>query len=74
MGLDDDGRVGWVATIGIVADTDPPEVTYTGTLVEVVDGRALFADGTALKLPPDLRPAPGFVTVSLDPSNGEISL
>jgi hypothetical protein len=68
VGLDDDGRVEWIATIGIVADTDPPGITYTGTLVEVIDGRAVFADGTALKVPPDLDPDPGFVTAILDPT------
>lgn len=73
-GLDDDGHVEWITTIGIVADTDPPSVRYTGRLVEVRDGRAIFEDGTALRVTPDLDPDPGFLIVTLDPATGRISI
>ena len=71
-GLNEEGRVQWVATIGIVADTDPPVVRYTGRLVERRGDRALFEDGTALLVPPDLTLSAGFLNVELDPATGAI--
>jgi hypothetical protein len=72
-GVDDDtGRVQWVATVGIVSRTDPPRVRYTGRLRSVRDGRATFADGTALLVADDLRLEPGFLAVELDPATDRI--
>lgn len=72
-GVDEDtGRVQWLATIGIVTDTDPPRVRYTGRLREVRDGRAVFEDGTALLLPPDLPIPDGHVAVEIDPATDRI--
>ena len=72
-GLDDDtGRVQWIATIGLVSTTDPPRVHYTGLLTSTHDGRAFFADGTALLVSSDIRLPPGFVAVELDPSTDQI--
>ena len=72
-GLDDDtGRVRWIATIGLVSDTEPPRVRYTGRLVSVIDGRAVFVDGTALLVPDDLRLTPGYYAVEVDPVSDRI--
>jgi hypothetical protein len=72
-GLDDAARVQWVATIGLVSSTTPPRVRYTGTVRSVSDGRADFADGTALRVAPDLNlPTKAFVAVQIDPSTATI--
>lgn len=69
---DDTGRIRWVATIGLVTDTDPPRVRYTGRLLSVTDGRAVFADGTALLLADDLHLIPGHYAVDIDPTTDSI--
>ena len=67
-----DHLVRWVATIGIVSRTTPPRVHYTGRLLRTANGRAIFDDGTALRVPPDLHLSKGFLVVELDPATGEI--
>lgn len=72
-GLDGDtGRLRWIATIGLVSDTDPPRVRYTGRLLRERDGRAVFDDGTALRVAPDLDLPEGFVAVEIDPATDQI--
>ena len=75
LGLGHNRRVTWMATIGIVAATDPPRVRYTGVLARLDDGRALFEDGTVLRTGTDVRRLlrrPGFVVAELDPASGEV--
>jgi hypothetical protein len=52
IGLDGRTMV-WMAGVAAVVPTDPPAVYYVGRLVAVEDGRrAVFADGTVLRLAP----------------------
>lgn len=70
LGLDG-SRVEWLASIGGVVGTDDPAVYYTGHLVEVEGGRAVFRDGTTFALADGVSaPEPGFVQVSIDPAEG----
>ena len=68
VGLED-GTVVWFATIAEPFAGDPPTAYYTGHLVRIDDGRAIFRDGTVLRLGADVSsPAPsGFVQVEIDP-------
>jgi hypothetical protein len=67
-----DGRVEWIATIGVVSG-DPPRVIYTGDLLGVDDGRGVFADGTALPIGDGVEvPEGGFVDTRIDPESGAI--
>lgn len=72
-GLDDEGRVRWVATIGLVTQTNPPVVHYTGRLRSARGARAYFEDGTVLRVPADLDLRPGFLAITIDPTTGEIT-
>lgn len=49
-----DGEVKWIAGIGIVRRSDSI-VTYSGEFVSMERGRAVFEDGTALRLEDGLR-------------------
>jgi hypothetical protein len=72
-GLDDRGLVQWVATIGLVSTSTPPRVRYTGTVRSVSDSRAVFTDGTALRVAPDLHlPTAAFIAVQIDPTTATI--
>jgi hypothetical protein len=50
LGLDDDNGVLWIAGIGLVPKKDDPRVIYSGVFQELVGGRAVFKDGTTLRL------------------------
>ena len=72
LGLDGD-RVAWLASVGGVVNQDPPAVYYTGNLVKVDEGRAVFRDGTVFRLGDGVdAPEPGFVQVAIDPTAGEV--
>ncbi len=75
LGLSD-GEAVWMAGIGGVLHTDPPKVLYEGRLVEINDGRAIFRDGTVLRLGGDVGApddaegdddADGLVLAEIDP-------
>ena len=72
LGLDGD-RVVWLASIGGVVKGDPPTVYYTGHLLEVSDGRAVFRDGTTFAVPEGIEvPDAGFVQVAIDPTSAAV--
>lgn len=58
IGLDGKKAAVWIAGIGVVAKVQPPYVAYTGVFDRVKQGRAIFTDGTALKLGPGVTPPP----------------
>ena len=51
VGLDGDTMV-WMAGIAAVVPTTPAAVYYVGRMVSVQDNRAVFSDGTVLRLAP----------------------
>lgn len=71
LGLDDEKRVVWIAGIGVVVRPQNAEasVLYAGVFERVDRGRAVFRDGTTLKLDRGVRsPRKGAeVGVSIDP-------
>lgn len=69
VGLGEDGAILWIAGIGIVSG-DPPRVIYTGIFERVARGRAVFKDGTTLRLAGGVKPSPrGRETVAtIDPA------
>ena len=70
LGLDGD-TAEWMAGIGVVvrAPGKPPVVYYNGYLLRVADGRAVFRNGTVLRLAQDVKsPAPeGLLRAEIDP-------
>lgn len=57
VGLNDEGEVVWIAGIGVVpAGQEDGRVFYTGVFQEMQQGRAVFEDGTTLKLAEGSRP------------------
>lgn len=56
VGLDDQSNVEWIAGIGVVTKTDPPVVFYSGTFERAEKGRAIFKDGTVLRLGEGVKP------------------
>lgn len=74
VGLDDESVVVWVAGIGVVARDGERMVTFSGVFERVEKGRAVFRDGTALKVAAGVAtPEPGKdVVCSVDPKTGEI--
>lgn len=75
LGLETSRGVIWIAGIGVVTDDQPPRVFYSGKF-ERIDNqrRAIFADGTALKVGGGLAPpAQGdLILVVFDPVRKEI--
>lgn len=73
VGLDGGEQVGWVAGIGTVVQDDPPYTLYTGVFSRLDDetGRAVFEDGTALRVSAGLRfPQAGAeAVVTIDPDS-----
>lgn len=68
LGIEDD-EVTWVATIGAVAQLEQRVVVYTGELLQVDDERrAIFRDGTVLRLGDGVDPRVGAVRVEIDPA------
>lgn len=71
LGLDADDAV-WMAGIGGVLHTDPPTVLYEGRLDRVEGRRAIFRDGTVLRLAPGVSvpdvDADTFVVAEIDPA------
>ena len=66
LGLDEDTKkVVWIAGIGVIAKTsDPPTAIYVGIFESMSEGRAVFRDGTTLKLAPEVAaPVKGRETV-----------
>lgn len=75
IGLSSNKRVVWISTVGVVAKTDPPMALYSGHFLRRdSEGRAVFKDGTVLKV----RSGVGLpktskqVAVRVDPSAKEI--
>ena len=69
VGLDD-GAVVWLAAIGVLTQTRPQRVIYTGDLLRIDgDGNAQFADGTVLRLGEGVTPGitEGAAQVRIDP-------
>ena len=68
IGVDGD-RLVWIAAIGSVVPGAEPVVYYTGTLEGVEDGRAIFEDGTVLRVAPGVEPAirQGPAVAEIDP-------
>lgn len=74
VGLDGDVAV-WVASIGAVTELGgKPTVVYTGKLESVDGGRAVFEDGTVLRLASGVTSPvrQGFVRAEIDPSTHEV--
>lgn len=71
LGLDGD-KAEWMAGIGVVvrAPGEEPVVFYNGHLLRIEDGRAIFRDGTVLRLGVGVeRPrSGGMVRAEIDPS------
>jgi hypothetical protein len=68
-----DGKtVVWIAGIADVVPTKPPRVHYIGEVTEVRDGRAIFRDGTVLRLGQNVKITEGPATVLIDPKIGKI--
>lgn len=71
LGLDGDEAV-WMAGIGVVVRVSgrPPVVFYNGHLLRTEDGRAIFRDGTVLRLGRGVRPPvrTGAVRAEIDPA------
>ncbi len=71
LGLDGD-TAEWMAGIGVVvrAPGKAPVVYYNGYLLRVVDGRAVFRNGTVLRLGEGVKsPAPeGLLRAEIDPA------
>jgi hypothetical protein len=64
-------KVEWMAGIGVVVrGTAPPVVYYNGVLLRVEDDRAIFRDGTVLRLADGVttRVGTGLVRVEIDPA------
>ena len=75
IGLSGSKRVVWISTVGVVAKTDPPMALYSGHFLRRdSEGRAVFKDGTVLKVRSGVG-VPGAskkVAVRIDPSAHEI--
>lgn len=72
VGLDGKSMV-WMAGIAGVVDTATgASVFYVGDLEKIDDGRAIFADGTVLRLASGVKAAPGRVQARLDPARREV--
>jgi hypothetical protein len=69
LGVDGDDAV-WMAGIGGVLHTAPPKVLYEGRLERVESRRAVFRDGTVLRLGPGVSVPPNaaVVVAEIDPS------
>ena len=63
-------EVAWVAGIGVVVAGERPVVFYNGHLLRIEKGRAIFRDGTVLRLAAGVRsPSPeGTVRAEIDPA------
>lgn len=73
IGIDGD-RLVWLAAIGSIVPGDDPVVLYTGELESIDGSRAIFADGTVLRLGGGVE-APvesGFVIAEIDPQKGVV--
>jgi hypothetical protein len=64
----------WVAGIGVVVPAQPPVVFYNGHLLKIEKGRAIFRDGTVLRLAGGVRsPVPeGPVRAEIDPAKHRV--
>lgn len=73
IGVDGD-RLVWIAAIGSVVPGDDPVVYYTGNLTEVTEQRAIFDDGTVLRLERGLDPTVtgGAAVAEIDPRSGRV--
>jgi hypothetical protein len=72
LGLDGK-RVVWLASIGGVVNQQPPTVFYTGHLLRVAEGRAVFRDGTTFAVDASTAvPKAGFVQVAIDPATAKV--
>lgn len=72
LGVEDGETAVWIAGIGVLdRSVDPPVVYYTNGIFRNVDeqGRAMFADGTVLRLAEGVEtpPANSRVTAVIDP-------
>ncbi|HVW33192.1 MAG TPA: hypothetical protein VHL53_11685 [Acidimicrobiia bacterium] len=74
VGLDGK-KVAWMAGIGVVVRTGaPPVVYYNGVLVRCRGDRAVFRDGTVLRLADGVTSpvAAGFVRAEIDPARHRV--
>jgi hypothetical protein len=70
LGLDGD-TAEWMAGVGVVVRVpdQPPVVYYNGYLLKIEDGRAIFRNGTVLRLADGLKSPtdPGLIRAEIDP-------
>ena len=66
IGLDDEQEVVWIAGIGVVIQAPPRRVLYTGVFERLdSEGRAVFSDGTVLRLRSNIEtPSEGVETLA----------
>lgn len=76
LGLDSSKVVVWISTVGVIARTEPPAALYSGVFIKKdSSGRAVFKDGTVLKVASgvDFPRANKKVAVKIDPARHEIT-